>query len=329
MDIFFILSVVICFIFAFFNGFSDAANSISTVVATRVLKPFQAVILAAIGNFLGIFLGTAVAETIGQGIVESDFLSLQIIFAGISGGMIFDFGTWFLGLPISESHVMIGGLMGAAAAASSLYAVQFDVIWHKVVVPMVFSPVISFCFAAFLIIIVVRIFKNVHIVKMNRGFRWAQVISAFFLSVAHGTNDAQKAVGLLIVILIKQGIFKTFHTPLWLSAAVFSTVALGTLLGGWRIVKTMAKKITHLLPYQGFCAETGSAIVLVASARVGFPVSTTHAISGAICGVGVTKSSLAVKWDMAKKIVFAWLLTIPLSAVFSFVVYKICDFILF
>ena len=322
----FILTLAVSLFFAFWNGFSDAANAIATIVATRVLNPGQAVMLSALGNFMGVLLGTAVAATIGQGIIDPNIISYKLILAALIGGLIFDVATWFWGLPISESHVLIGGLVGAGAtAARSWSPVNLIGVWNKVIIPMVASPVISFSFTFLFIALIIRLFIRFSTVKINPYFRLLQIFSSFFFSVTHGSNDGQKVMGILTILLVQQGFLTHFQVPLWVIISVNLTIALGTLLGGWKIVKTMAKKITKLRPYQGFAAETGSAIVLAASSFMGFPVSTTHAISGSIMGVGATRANRAVSWGTARRIVLAWFLTIPASAFFAMVVYIILD----
>jgi len=322
----FILTLVVTFFFAFWNGFTDAANAISTIIATRVLKPGQAVILAATGEFLGVLLGTAVAATIGKGIIDPNIITYKLILAALIGGLIFDVATWFWGLPISESHVLIGGLIGAGATAvKSWSAVNLNGIINKVIIPMIASPAISFIFAFLLIALIMRLFIKFSTSKINPYFRYLQIVSSFFFSVTHGANDGQKVMGILTILLIQQGLLQTFKVPLWVMISVNATIALGTLFGGWKIVKTMAKKITQLRPYQGFAAETSGAIVLAVSSFLGFPVSTTHAISGSIMGVGATRGRRAVSWGMARKIVFAWVLTMPISAIFAMICYIILD----
>lgn len=317
----FFLALFLSFFFAFWNGFTDAANAISTIVATRVLSPVRAVLLSAIGNFTGLFLGTAVAQTIGKGIVESGVINDKFIVAVLAGGLLWDVSTWFFALPISESHVLVGALIGAGLVAGGLGAVKFASVFDKVLMPMVTSPFIAFIVAFLLIGIIIRIFSRWPVSKTNRYFRVLQIVSSFFFSVSHGTNDAQKAMGIITVLLYSQGVIKEFSVPLWVMLTSYLLLSLGTLFGGWRIVKTMATKITKLRPYQGFCAEAGASIVLLGAALVGFPVSTTHAISGAIMGVGATRRMTAVRWVTARKIVWAWILTMPVSALFAGTVY--------
>jgi PiT family inorganic phosphate transporter len=322
----FSLTLVVSLFFAFWNGFSDAANAISTIVATRVLKPTQAVLLSAIGNFMGVLLGTAVATTIGKGIINPNIITYKLILAALIGGLIFDVATWFWGLPISESHVLIGGLVGAGfTAAKSLKPINLQGILTKVIIPMIISPAISFICAFVLIAIIMRLVLRFSTKTINPYFRYLQLVSSFFFSVTHGSNDGQKVMGILTILLVQQGLLSSFKVPLWVIISVNATIALGTLFGGWKIVKTVAKKITHLRPYQGFSAETGSAIVLAASSFLGFPVSTTHAISGSIMGVGATRSRRAVSWGTARKIILAWLLTIPISAFTAMISYILLD----
>lgn len=320
-----IFAIILCLAFSFWNGFTDAANAISTVVATRVLTPFKAVLLSALGNFTGLIFGTAVAETIGRGIVDSKIVDAKFIIAVLIGGMVWDVITWFFGIPCSESHVLVGGLIGAGLVAAGFWAVKFGAIIDKVVVPMITSPLLAFVIGLLLTSLVIRIFLRFSQEKTNFYFRKLQIFSSFFLSVTHGTNDAQKVMGIITILLVQHGLITSFQVPLWAMLASYSAISFGTLFGGWRIVKTMASRITKLRPYQGFCAETGGALVLIGTALFGFPVSTTQAISGSIMGVGAVRHFSAVRWVMARKIVYAWILTIPASAVFSAITYFLID----
>lgn len=320
-----VFAIILSLVFAFWNGFTDAANAISTIVATRVLTPIKAVIIAALGNFTGLVFGTAVAETIGKGIVEGRIIDAKFIIAVLVGGMTWDIITWFFALPCSESHVLVGGLIGAGLVAAGVGVVKLEAILTKVVVPMITSPVIAFIFAFLLTSLVVRLFVHFSQEKTNFYFRKLQIISSFFLSVTHGANDAQKVMGIITVLLVQYGFLTDFNVPLWAMLASYSAISFGTLFGGWRIVKTMASRITKLRPYQGFCAETGGALVLIGTALAGFPVSTTHAISGSIMGVGAVRRFSAVRWVMARKIVYAWILTMPASALFSAIAYFLID----
>lgn len=324
-----VLSAVgLAIFFAFWNGFTDAANAIATIVGTRVLKPVQAVTLSAIGNFVGMVFGVEVVKTIARGIIPENLLSSYLVIAVLIGGLMYDVITWYFGLPISESHVLIGGLIGAGIGAAGISVVKLQSIVDKVLIPMVSSPFIAFVGASGLTVLVIRLLIHFPAERANKYFGGLQIVSSFFFSVTHGTNDAQKTMGVIVGILAFHGYLSSpssgeFLVPFWVILAAHASISLGTFLGGWRIVRTMAMRITRLRPYQGFCAETGGAAILAATAVLGFPVSTTHAISGAIMGVGATRRVSAVKWGMARRIVWAWILTIPMAAIFAFSVYKV------
>jgi len=315
------VTILFAFFFSFWNGLSDAANSISTVIGTRVLSPVKAVAMAAIGNFVGILFGVAVATTIGQGIITGDIIGAKLVLAVLAGGMIWEIITWWFGLPVSESHVMVGGLIGAGMAAGGLAVVKLDSIFGKVIVPMLTSPFIAGIFAFIFVGIILRLIKNRSASTVNPFFNKLQLFSAFFLSVTHGANDAQKTAGLITALLLTEGVISKFDVPLWVILGSYAAISLGTFLGGWKIIKTMSFKVTDLRPYQGFAAETGSAVVLSTTAHFGIPVSTTQAISGAIMGVGATRRMSAVNWLVARRIFLAWILTIPASAAFAFGAY--------
>ena len=316
-----IVAIVIILFYAFWNGFTDAANSISTIIGTRVLTPIKAVALAAVGNFTGIFFGVAVATTIATGIIDPKFMTMELVIAAICGGLIWDIITWFFGLPCSESHVLIGGLVGAGIAAGGLSVVNYAGVFNKVIIPMFVSPILAIVVTVLITALVLRIFAKKAQNLMNKHFKNMQIASAFFLSVMHGSNDAQKAAGILAAVLLSYGLISTFHVPLWVIIITYIAISIGTFFGGWRIVKTMAFKVTNLKPYQGFCAETGAALILGTTAKFGFPVSTTHVVSGSIVGVGISSRSSAVRWKVARSIAFAWILTIPASAIFSFLIF--------
>jgi len=321
MSVIFILALLFSFFFAFWNGFSDAAYSISTVIATRVLSPNKAVLLSAVGNFVGLLFGFAVAETIGKGIIDSQIVDGKLILSVLTGGLLWDVFTWFFGLPISESHVLVGALIGAGWVAGGLAVVKLSSIFDKVLIPMIFSPFLTFSIAFLLVGLVARIFGNLPVRKSNRVFRSLQFVSSFASSVSHGANDGQKAIGLTTLLLLQYGYIKEFSVPVWVMVVCYSFLALGTFFGGWKIVKTMATGITKLKLYQGFCADVSSSLVLFFTALVGYPVSTTQAVTGSIMGVGVTRRPKAVRWLVARKIVIAWVLTMPLSAISSAIVY--------
>ncbi len=317
-----IIAIFVALFFAFWNGFTDAANAISTVVATRALKPLQAVALSAVGNFAGIFLGVEVAKTIGKGIIAGDIVSAELVLAALIGGLLWDVFTYYIAVPVSESHVLIGGLMGAGIAAGGVSVVNLIGIRDKVVIPMILSPVGAFIIAFLFAVVMIRMLHRFSASRVNFVFRYLQIVSSFFFSVTHGANDAQKTVGLITAVLLYTGVIASFNVPLWVVFASHAAISLGTFPGGWRIVRTMGMKITKLRAFHGFAAETSAALILATTAHYGFPVSTTHAISGSIMGVGATKRFSAVRWGVARKIVATWIVTIPMAAFFAFFVYK-------
>ncbi len=324
---FIIFSIILALFFDFINGFHDSANAISTVVATKVLSPIRAVGMAAVGNLIGpVFFSTAIAATIGKGIIDlngvAPLILVTLIFSALVGAIIWDLITWYIGLPTSSSHALVGGLVGGGLAALGSGSIISSGL-EKVVVFMIVSPIIGMLAAFILTTFVIRAFYRVSPTRINRYFKTLQLFSAFFYSVTHGTNDAQKTMGIITVLLVAYGSLQTFNVPLWVILAAHISISLGTFFGGWRIVKTMAQKITKLRPYQGFCAETSGGLVLASMAALGVPVSTTHVISSSIMGVGATDKLSAVRWGIARKIVGAWILTIPASAVMSFTTYFI------
>ena len=311
--------------FDFVNGFHDSANSIATIVGTRVLRPLYAVGIAAIANFAGPFIfGTAVATTVGKGIIQPTFSTVDVIFAGLIGAIIWDLITWYFGLPSSSSHALIGGLIGSALIAGGPSALVSSGI-EKTLTFIVVSPALGFSCAFGIAILVMYFLKNQTSSHVNRIFGRLQICSSIFFSVSHGANDGQKTMGVITALLIAGGYLEShsFIVPVEVVLAAAFAIALGTFFGGWRIVKTMAFKLTILRPYQGFCAETGGGVILTSMAWLGIPVSTTHAIAGAIMGVGATRRLSAVRWGIGKKIVYAWIITIPASAAVAAVVLAI------
>jgi len=315
--------IVVALAFDFFNGFHDAANSIATVVSTRVLSPRQAVAWAAFFNFAAfIAFGTAVAATIAKDVVRPEIFSNGVIFAGLMGAIIWDVITWYFGLPTSSSHALVGAMSGAAVAAAgwgALIASGFQ----KIAVFIVLSPIIGLLLAFTLMVIVYWVFhRHRKVDRLNKGFRRMQLISAAAFSLGHGANDAQKTMGVILALLIANGIVGTdAEVPLWVVLSAHSAIGLGTLFGGWRIVHTMGSKITKLQPVGGMCAETAAAITLFFTAHAGIPISTTHTITGAIVGVGTTQRLAAVRWGVAGRVVWAWVLTIPGAFVISYFAY--------
>lgn len=313
-----IAAIIAALFFDFINGFHDAANSIATVVGTRVLKPLQAVTLAAIANFVGPFLfGVAVATTVGKGIINPDFVTIHIIIGALSGAIAWNLITWYWGLPSSSSHALIGGIIGAGIAGAGTHAIIFGGL-EKVATGIVVSPIVGLVGAFLLATVIITIFANKKPGKVNSAFGKLQLVSSTYFSLTHGANDGQKTMGIIALILLTEGIITKFDVPFYVILMAALAISLGTFFGGWRIVKTMAVKITQLKPYQGFAAETGGATILAILAHAGIPASTTHAISGSIMGAGAVRRASAVRWGIGKRIVWAWIITIPASAGVSY-----------
>jgi len=307
--------ILVALTFDFINGFHDAANSIATVVSTRVLSPGQAVIWAAFFNFVAAFgFGTAVAKTIGSGMIQLSAVTFGVIFAGLTGAIVWDLITWYFGLPTSSSHALIGGYAGAAVARAMTPAVIIPGGWTKTLAFIVVSPLIGMAAGLGLMTAIFWLFRNVVPRRVDKWFRRLQLVSAALFSLSHGTNDAQKTMGIIAGVLFTAGYISKFTIPFWVILAAHAAIALGTLAGGWRIIHTMGSKITKLQPVSGFAAETGAAIAIFTATHFGIPVSTTHAITGAIVGVGATRRWSAVRWGVAGQVVWAWVLTIPMAA---------------
>jgi PiT family inorganic phosphate transporter len=316
--------VAIALLFDFLNGLHDAANSIATIVSTRVMPPQYAVFWAAFFNFIAfLFFGLHVAATIGTGLVHPDLIDGHVIFGALIGAIAWNVVTWVAGIPSSSSHALIGGLVGAGIAKAGLSAITWSGL-SKTVAGIVLSPTLGFVLAIVLVLIVSWTFVRATPFAVDRTFRHLQFVSASFYSLGHGGNDAQKTMGIIAILLYSQGMLGgSFHVPFWVVLACQAAMGLGTLAGGWRIVKTMGSKITHLKPMQGFCAETGGAITLFLATELGVPVSTTHTITGAIVGVGAARRVSAVRWNIASGIVVAWVITLPAAAIIGGVAYEI------
>jgi len=309
-----VLLVVLALAFDFMNGFHDAANAIATIVSTGVLKPGQAVIWAACFNFLALFIfGLSVAATIGKGMVDPSVVDYHVIFGALMGAIAWNFVTWYYGIPSSSSHALIGGMIGATVAKAGTGALVASGI-GKTVIFIVVSPVLGFVLGAILMLAVSWIFHRATPGRVDKWFRRGQLVSCALYSLGHGSNDAQKTMGIIWLLLIIAGLTTKEHLPAWVIIGCYVAISLGTLFGGWRIVKTMGQKITKLKPVGGFCAETGGAITLFIASSFGIPVSTTHTITGAIVGVGAARKFSAVRWGIAGSIVWAWVFTIPASA---------------
>lgn len=383
MELILIAGIAVALIFNFLNGLHDAANSISTIVATRVLTPIQAVALAAFFNLIGpLFFTTAIAKTIGKGIIVPGWLTIEVIIIGILVASFWIYFTAYIGVPISSTHAMVGGLIGTAVAYGGISVVVLPslqlietlvlcgisgaligatilsllarykqeearpylaigayfgfvlsiplcIILHilpisgllGIILFIVISPSLGFAFAFIFGALVIRVCQNRDQKKMNKIFNKLQIVSASFYSIGHGSNDAQHAMGIITAMLVTAGVLTDFTVPLWVILLSSAAISLGTLTGGWKIVQTMAKRITHLRPYQGFCAEAGGGLVLLFVTIFGVPVSSTHAISGCIMGVGATQGSASVQWGTVRRIVTAWIITIPLTAGFAWIVF--------
>jgi PiT family inorganic phosphate transporter len=313
MPVFYLVAglIAVALVFDYINGFHDAANSIATVVSTRVLSPGKAVIWAAFFNFVAAFtFGTAVASTVGSGMIHIEVVTFAVVLGGLTGAIVWDLITWYYGLPTSSSHALIGGYAGAAVAKAGFAAI-IPAGWTKTLMFIVLSPFIGLVFGLGLMTAIFWLFRWMPPSRVDRWFRRLQLISAAFFSLNHGANDAQKTMGIIAGVLFTAGYIERFYIPFWVILTAHAAISLGTLAGGWRIIRTMGSKITKLQPVGGFAAETGAAFALLIATRYGVPVSTTHAITGAIVGVGATRRLSAVRWGVAGQIVWAWVLTIP------------------
>jgi PiT family inorganic phosphate transporter len=305
--------IFIALLFDYINGFHDAANSIATVVSTRVLTPGKAVIWAAFFNFVAAFtFGTAVARTVGAGMINIEIVTFAVIFSGLAGAIVWDLITWYYGLPTSSSHALIGGYAGAAVAKAGFAAI-IPSGWTKTLLFIVLSPMLGMALGLTLMTAIYWIFRWVPPSRVDRWFRRAQLVSAAAFSLNHGANDAQKTMGIIAGVLLAAGYIQTFHIPFWVVLSAHAAIGLGTLAGGWRVIHTMGSKITKLQPVGGFAAETSAAAAILIATQTGVPVSTTHAITGAIVGVGATRRLSAVRWGVAGQIIWAWILTIPMA----------------
>jgi PiT family inorganic phosphate transporter len=315
--------VAVALFFDYINGFHDAANSIATVVSTRVLSPGKAVIWAAFFNFVAAFtFGTAVASTVGSGMIHIEAVTFAVVLGGLTGAIVWDLITWYYGLPTSSSHALIGGYAGAAVAKAGFAAI-IPAGWTKTLIFIVLSPFIGLAFGLTLMTAIFWVFRWTPPSRVDGWFRRLQLISAAFFSLNHGANDAQKTMGIIAGVLFAAGYIERFYIPFWVILIAHAAISLGTLAGGWRIIHTMGSKITKLQPVGGFAAETGAACALLIATLYGVPVSTTHAITGAIVGVGATRRLSAVRWGVAGQIVWAWVLTIPAAFTIAAAAYSL------
>lgn len=326
---FLIIVITLVLVFDFVNGFHDSANSIATVVSTKVLSPLAAVSMAAFFNFIAFLIfPLKVATTIGKGVINPDIVTLTVITAALVAAISWNLITWWYGLPSSSSHTLVGGLVGAAVACAGWSSIILGGVL-KIVIFIVIAPVLGMIMSFIISIVVIYLVKNHSPFTVDKHFRRLQLLSAASFSLGHGGNDAQKSMGLIWVALIAQGLVtKNDPIALWIVLSCHTAIALGTLFGGWRIVKTMGQRITKLKPFEGFCAESAGALTLFGATAFGIPVSTTHTITGAIMGAGATKGVSAVKWGVTTKIFWAWILTIPVSALIAYLAYFFLNWIL-
>ena len=317
------LVLLAAIVFDFINGFHDTANAIATVIATRVLAPWQAILMAAGLNFLGALSGTAVAKTIGQGLVDASAITQSAVLAALLGAIVWNLFTWYYGIPSSSSHALVGGIVGGAVAHAGAQAPLWGTIVQKTILPFIVSPVIGFAMAVILMVVVSNAFGRAGRSTMRIGFGRAQLASSAFMAFSHGSNDAQKTMGVVTIALISANMLpKDSPIPTWVIAMAATAMAFGTAAGGWRIIKTMGTRLTHLQPVHGFVAETSAATVIEVASRFGLPLSTTHTIASTIMGVGATRGTGYVRWNVAGNMITAWILTIPATALAAFLAYQ-------
>ena len=315
-------------LFDYINGFHDTANAIATSVSTRALKPQWAIAMSATANFVGALTGTAVAKTIGAGLITPQSEGGVVVAAALIGAIAWNLFTWRFGIPSSSSHALIGGLLGASAAAVGFGAWQIDGILGKVLFPLVTSPVVGFAIGFTLMVVIFNLFRRAHPKTMNDRFRRLQVLSAAYMAFSHGSNDAQKTMGVMTLALVSAGVLTEFKVPLWVIILAAGAISLGTAAGGWRIIRTMGTKVVKLDPVHGFAAETTAATIIFGASTLGMPVSTTHVISSAILGVGSSDRFNAVHWGVARRIGVAWVLTLPASGIVAALSYLVLNPIL-
>ncbi len=323
-----IIVIVAALVFEFINGFNDSANAVATIVSTKVLSPKQAVMFGAFFEFVGALTGTHVAKTIGSGIVNAELVTLTVIFCALAAAIMWNLFTWWLALPSSSSHALIGGLVGAMFMKAGMDSIHFTTLAHKIIIPMFTSPVLGFCGGFLVMLFLVRVFYKANPNKINKKFRKLQLVSAGIMALSHGSNDAQKTMGIITLALLAGGVLHTsangdFEIPIYVIFICAITMAAGVMKGGWKIIKTMGHKIIKLKPIHGFAAETAAAGIILTASHMGIPLSTTHVISTSIMGVGSTLSAHAVKWRIVGNIITAWVCTIPATMLLSATIYYI------
>jgi PiT family inorganic phosphate transporter len=319
-----VLVIITALVFDYVNGFHDTANAIATCVSTRALSVKAAIIMAAGLNFAGAMISTKVAATIGKGIVDANNVTQMVVLAGVTGAIIWDLITWYYGLPSSSSHAIIGGIMGSVIAHAGVAALHWAGL-KKIILALLISPILGTIIGFIFMVAMMWAFRNKTPYGLNKGFRKLQVVSAAFMAFSHGTADAQKSMGVITMALVSYGYLATFEVPAWVKIACAIAMALGTAAGGWRIIKTVGRDFVKLQPVHGFCVETASAGVILGAAAFGMPTSTTHVITSSILGVGLSKRMSAVNWGIAYRILIAWVLTIPASAIMAYVTYMVMN----
>jgi inorganic phosphate transporter, PiT family len=316
-----VVVVVVGLAFDFTNGFHDTANYVATWVGTRALSPRAAVLVSAAANLAGAFVTTAVAKTVGKGIIDTGLATEHTVLAALIGAIAWNLLTWWLGLPSSSTHALIGGLVGAALVQSGSKGVDWSGIWEKVIIPGAVSPVIGFVGAFALLVVIYRLFHRLTPGVANRGFRLGQLLSGTWVAFTHGANDAQKTMGVIALALYTHGSISSFYIPTWVKVAAGLTIAAGTYAGGWRIIRTLGQRIYKMAPEHGFAAQIAAGSTLYAGTHFGFPISTTHVVSGSVMGAGATRRVSAVRWGVAGNIVVAWLLTLPAAGLVAAALY--------
>jgi inorganic phosphate transporter, PiT family len=318
-----ILVISSSLLFDYINGFNDTANAIATCVSTRALSIRSAVIMAAVLNFIGALVSTKVAATIGKGIVDPNSITQFVILAGVSGSIIWGLITYYFAIPSSSSHAIIGGLIGAVVAHSHNFASLHWVGIRKIILSLVISPILGLIVGFFFMVALLWIFRNQSPFSVNKGFRKLQIVSAAFMAFAHGTADAQKAMGVITIALISYGSLHSFHVPWLVMASCATAMSLGTAMGGWRIIKTVGKDFVKLQPIHGFCVQTSAAFIIICASALGLPTSTTHVITSSILGIGLSKRLSAINWKIATSMLYAWVLTIPAAGFLSFLIFSL------
>ncbi|MGE5455396.1 MAG: anion permease [Methylocystaceae bacterium] len=317
-----VIVVFLALAFDYVNGFHDTANAIATSISTKALSPRVAISLAAVLNFVGALSGTAVAHTIGKGIVEPNAITAPVLIAALISSITWNLFTWYFGIPSSSSHALIGGLTGATIAAIGSAGIKWEG-FVKIVVSLVGTPLIAFFVGSVIMSILFWLCRDMYAVRINNTFRRLQILSASMMAFSHGSNDAQKSMGIITMALISAGYLNGFEVPLWVILACALSMALGTMAGGWKIIRTMGNKIFRIEPINGFAADLGSSMVIYTSSLLGFPVSTTHVVSSSIMGVGAVKRFRAVRWGIAQQMLTAWIVTIPCTAIVAYLVFKV------